>query len=114
MRASVEFYIVTALLSLMAVMAAGYIGSNLYITGARNFHASCICEIEASNYAPKVIAALKEDARNQYGGGSKDCLKVKVYEVDGNNRIAEVVLSYTYEVPLLEVAKDYELTGYAR
>lgn len=114
MRTSVEFYIMTALLSLMAVMAAGYIGSNLYITGARNFHASCISEIEASNYAPKVIQALEADARKKYGGGLKDCLDVKIYEVNGNNRIAEVTLSYTYAVPLLQLSKDYEITGYAR
>lgn len=114
MRTSVEFYIMTALLSLMAVMAAGYIGSSLYIAGARNFHASCIGEIEASNYAPKVIQALEEDARQKYGAGRKDCLEVNVYEVEGNNRIAQVTLSYTYAVPLLQLSKDYEITGYAR
>lgn len=114
MRTSVEFYIMAALISLMAVLAACYIGSNLYITGARNFHTACINEIEASNYAPKVISALEEDARQKFGNGIENCLNVMVYEIEGNNKIAEVTLAYTYDIPLLELSKRYEITGYAR
>lgn len=112
MEKSIDFYVSMILLMLMILVSTSFIGSNIYVTGAKNFHAKCLTNIEASNYSPEVIAALQEDARNAFGNGT-DCLSVDVFEINGN-KTAEVILTYKYDIPLFGLDKEYQLVGYAR
>ena len=109
----IDFYVHMILLTFMVLIASSIIGSNIYVTAAKNFHAKCLNNIEASNYSQDVIDGLKEDAKTTFGGGTNDCLSVDVFEVNGE-KMAEVVLTYKYDIPMFGLDKEYELLGYAR
>ena len=81
------------------------------VAAAKEYKADVVAEIENSNFNPNVIAACKEQASVQgYSLEVTTCL----YDEELDYRIAEVELTYTYEIPLLGVSQERVTRGIAR
>lgn len=78
---------------------------------AKEYKASVIAEIENSNFNPNVIAACETQA--QSAGYELDIINC---QYDENNFIssAEVVLSYSYNIPVFNVTETKSTRGIAR
>lgn len=81
------------------------------VSAAKEYKADVIAEIENSNFNPGVINACVQQAREL--GYS---LEVNGYVYDEANDIqsAEVVVTYSYEMPLFGIAKTQMTRGIAR
>ncbi len=77
---------------------------------AKEYKADVISEIENSNFNPKVIAACISQAE---AFGYR--LEVKTSaDVNREVKTAEVVLSYSYEIPVLGISQTRMTRGIAR
>lgn len=77
---------------------------------AHEYKASVIAEIENSNFNPNVIQACISQAT-----AAGYILEVQVCEYDAENDIktAEIILEYSYEIPLLGVSSAKTTRGIA-
>lgn len=78
---------------------------------ADSVKASVIAEIENSNFNESVIHACIETAKEN---GYELAVDTAVYEKEQDLVLADVTLSYTYEIPLLGVKQTKTLEGVAR
>ncbi|MBO5069259.1 MAG: hypothetical protein J6C37_02705, partial [Roseburia sp.] len=67
--------------------------------------------IENSNFNPKVIEACQRQAADQ---GYTLEVTTGVYDADLDVRMAEVLLKYRYEIPLLGISGEQVTRGVAR
>lgn len=88
----------------------GAVTAGSQVAAAKEYKADVISEIENSNFNPKVIAACISQAAD---AGYQ--LEVK-NSVDINNEVetAEVILSYSYEIPILGISQRKTTRGIAR
>lgn len=81
------------------------------ISDAKEYKADIIAEIENSNFNPKVIDACKTQAETMgYEVQITNC----VYDDRQDIRSAEVILWYTYRIPLLGIEEKRITRGIAR
>lgn len=113
MKSTIELYVLIAVLTIIAILSTNYITSTLYAANARDYHSTCINEIQASNFAPAVISKLQEQATVTFSSNDEECLVVQLQEVNGRT-IGKVTLNYTYAIPFLNIKKNYTISGYAR
>ncbi len=85
--------------------------ASVAVSAAKEYKADVIAEIENSNFNPEVIDACVQQAREL--GYS---LEVNGYVYDEAHDIqsAEVIVSYSYEMPLFGIAKTQMTRGIAR
>ena len=87
-------------------MAAG-----IEVTAARNYHADVISQVECSNFNAGVISACKNQAGER---GYQLEVAELVYDGEGNQRMAEIILSFEYSIPVLNLVSEHEVRGFAR
>lgn len=111
MKGTVEYFIGMILFAIIALVSITYISATMNTSNARNYHASVINEIEASNFNPEVIESLYEDAREkQY-----ILEPIVVTEIATHKRVAEVILHYNYDIGLLNIDGEmHQIRGFAR
>lgn len=88
----------------------GAVTAGSQVAAAKEYKADVISEIENSNFNPHVIAAcVRQAADAGYG------LEVKNSAAAGSEvQTAEVILSYTYEFPVLGISQRKTTRGIAR
>lgn len=78
---------------------------------ADEYKADVIAEIEDSNFNHKVLEHCKQQAKE---AGYDLTVTPCEYDADGGLSLAEVILSYSYQVPLLGIEETKQLRGVAR
>ena len=79
-------------------------------TQAEEYKADVIAEIENSNFNQAVIETCMIQAEKV---GYEVQVHPCCYDADGDTTLAEVIVSYSYQVPLLGIAEKKELRGIA-
>ena len=78
---------------------------------AKEFKAAVVAEIEDSNFNRNVIEGCVIEAQKAgYEMQVTNC----VYDEEQNLRMAEVLITYTYEIPLFGIAEKKVTRGIAR
>lgn len=91
-------------------VSTGLIKANMTALRAAEFHMDAIAEIENSNFADSVIDACV----NQAAECGYQLNVEKFTDTKGVTNMAEVVLSYDYRIPFLNIDNKYCKRGYAR
>lgn len=104
-------YLVIFFLMLMGLIGIGVVTAGIEVNAARNYHADVISEIECSNFNLNVVNACKIQAKNK---GYQLVVTDMVYDIEKNQRMAEVVLSFQYAIPILNLISEHEVRGFAR
>ncbi len=97
-------------LLLMGLVGIGVVAAGM-AAAARSYHADVISEIECSNFNAGVISACKSQAKNK---GYELAVANMVYDAEQNQQMAEVILSYDYAIPVLNLVSGHEIRGFAR
>ena len=79
-------------------------------TQAEEYKADIITEIENSNFNESVMEACTLQAGE---AGYTVEIRPCYYDADGDMTLAEVLLEYSYQVPLLGIAEKKQLRGIA-
>ena len=103
---SILFVLLLSVYAGICVMTA-----SAYTAAAKEYKADVIAEIENSNFAPEVVAACKAQAE-----AAGYTLEVTGAVYDENNRIqtAEVVLTYSYRLPMFGIDQSRTKRGIVR
>lgn len=81
------------------------------VAAAKEYKAAVVTEIENSNFNSKVIkSCIRQAKENGYHLQINNCLYDDLYDI----RTAEVILSYQYNIPLLDIAGEKTTRGIAR
>ena len=98
-------------LLLMGLVGIGVVAAGMEAAAARSYHADVISEIECSNFNPGVIAACESQAGSK---GYELTVAELVYDGEQRQQMAEVMLSFEYAIPVLNLVSDHEVRGFAR
>lgn len=98
-------------LLIMGLVGIGVVAAGMEAAAARSYHADVISEIECSNFNAGVIAACQSQARNK---GYELTVADMVYDAERKQQMAEVILSFHYAIPVLNLVSDHEVRGFAR
>ena len=98
-------------LMLNTVMSIEVSNASVLTAVAKEFKADVVAQIENSNFNPNIIAGCISQAKDAgYELEITNC----VYDVHNNIQSAEVVLTYSYCIPLLGIAETKTTRGIAR
>lgn len=111
MKHIIEGFSVLFIMMLNLCMAVGVLNITAKVAEAKSYKAAVVAEIENSNFNPNVIEACIEDA--DVHGYSMEVTTCS-YAYDPQRRIAEVCLTYDYELPLIGVSGQGVTRGIAR
>ena len=78
---------------------------------AKEYKAQVVAEIENSNFNPNVIAACVRQAQT---AGYELQITNCIYDANNNIQTAEVILTYSYKIPLLGIVETKTTRGIAR
>ena len=98
-------------LLVMGLVGIGIVAAGMEANAARNYHADVVTEIECSNFSPAVIHACKAQAQEAGYGLEVESL---AYDAEGKEQVAEVVLSFDYAIPILNLVSEGKVRGFAR
>ena len=98
-------------LMLMGLVGIGVVAAGMEAAAARSYHADVISEIECSNFNPGVIAACQSQAVSR---GYELTVADLVIDTEQRQQMAEVILSFDYAIPVLNLVSDHEIRGFAR
>ena len=98
-------------LLIIGLVGIGVVAAGAEVSAARNYHADVIGEIECSNFNPAVVAACKSQAQES---GYQLTIADMVYDAESNQQMAEVILSFEYAIPILNLVSNREIRGFAR
>lgn len=93
------------------VLSGGFIKASVDTDAAKEFKASCIAEIENSNFNDSVITACINEADSK---GYTLLVNKTVIDPEYNVVVAEVVLEYPYKIAALGIDNTHETRGIAR
>lgn len=111
MKHIIEGFSVLFVLMLNLCLTAGMLSITAKVAEAKEYKAAVVAEVENSNFNPNVITACIEDAKARgYFLEVTTCC----YEEDGKRQMAEVRLTYDYELPILGVFGQRMTRGIAR
>lgn len=94
-----------------AAVSGGIIKAFADTDAAKEFKASCIAEIENSNFNDSVINACISEATSK---GYTLAVNKTVVDPEYDVVIAEVVLEYPYEIVALGISNTHQTRGIAR
>lgn len=108
--------VIKTYLGLFFILLTGLVGIGVVTAGvqsaaARNYHADVIAEIECSNFNDGVIAACKTQAQE---AGYDLTVRAMTYDARGKQKTAEIILTYDYAIPVLNLITEHEVRGFAR
>lgn len=102
----------TLLVLLLVILgSAAVMNTGADVAAAKEYKADVIAEIENSDFNPYVIA---ECIRQAQAAGYQLSVSGLTYDEDNNIQTAEVILAYSYEIPLFGISKTHETRGIAR
>ena len=102
----------TILILMLNVFACIAIGNaSMTVAAAKEYKADVIAEIENSNFNPNVIAACVEQAQT---AGYELQVVNSVYDAEQDIQSAEVILTYTYKIPVFGIVETKSTRGIAR
>ncbi|MCI8483446.1 MAG: hypothetical protein HFH41_03790 [Lachnospiraceae bacterium] len=104
-------YLGILFLLLTGLVGIGVVTAGVEVTAARNYHADVISEIECSNFNNGVIEACKHQAQEK---GYQLKIADMVYDAEKREQMAEVILSFDYAIPVLNLVSNREIRGFAR
>ncbi len=107
----IKAYLGVFFLLLMGLVGIGVVAAGMEVNAARNYHADVVTEIECSNFHPSVIETCKKQAE-EVGYGLE--VQRLAYGAEGRQQIAEVVLSFEYSIPVLNLVSEHKVRGVAR
>lgn len=111
MKYIIEAFGVMVVLAFNLFLCIGVIGVSADVAAAKEYKADVIAEIENSNFNPKVIEGCRQQARQQ---GYELDVSSYCYDPWSDRRIAEVELTYAYDIPLLGISQQKVTRGIAR
>lgn len=111
MKYIIEVFSVLMLLLLNLFMCVAVVSVGADVAAAKEYKADVVAELENSNFNPEVIAGCMEQATAQgYELEIVPCTYDDIYD----RQIAEVRLTYRYEIPLLGISQERVTRGIAR
>lgn len=113
MSITIKTYVGMFLLLLSVFTMAGIMSASIDANNARDYHAAVVAEIEDANFAPSVINACKTQAAESGYTLLVDSSSI-VSDDTGRATMMEVILSYEYHIPLLNVSNTQQIRGFAR
>lgn len=111
MKYIIEVFGVMVVLAFNLFLCIGVIGVSADVAAAKEYKADVIAEIENSNFNPNVIEGCIRQAELQ---GYELTISASCYDPWSDSQIAEVELTYTYEIPLLKLSQQRVTRGIAR
>ena len=107
----VQFFTNIVLMLLGFFLCISIVAGVFQSVRADEYKADVIAELEDSNFNDRVISrCMSQASESGYSLKVTPC----AYDVDGDLLLAEVILEYTYKVPLLGVEERKQLRGIAR
>lgn len=111
MKHIIGAFSVLMILLLHIFIGVAVITVNAEVAAVKEYKAAVVAEVENSNFNPAVIAECKaQAAKRGYSLQVTECL----YDEERDLRTAEVVLTYTYKIPLLGITNTRTTRGIAR
>lgn len=111
MKYIVEIFSVLLMLAWNVFLCIGILDASADVAAAKEYKAAVVSEVENSNFNPNVIAGcVQEAAARGYTLEITTCM----YGEDANFQMAEVCLTYDYEIPVLGIAEQKVTMGIAR
>ena len=107
MKIAIELFASLIILIVMVTLCIGLISSDLGVMEARDFYYSCTNELQQSNFADDVVSSCIERAKNN--GYSLD---IRINQAESGDRTANVVLKYSYKVPVIGVSQEKIIDGF--
>lgn len=98
-------------LMLNLLLCAAVLTMSAEAAAAKEYKAAVVAEIENCNFNPRVIEACRTQAAER---GYTLEVTTGVYDENQDVRMAEVLLKYRYEVPLLGISGEHTTRGVAR
>ena len=98
-------------LVLNLLLCAAVLTMSAETAAAKEYKAAVVAEIENSNFNPAVIAACQSQAAEK---GYELEVTTGIYDEVRDVRMAEVLLKYQYEIPLLGISDQRVTRGVAR
>lgn len=104
-------------------LGVGIISAQMDVSHALDYKSDLVAQLENSNYSPQVINGCIEQAlQNGYGISIKTFTEggsVKTYTSPSASDtrdvvMAEVVLTYPYQIHFLNTVTEHQVRGYAR
>lgn len=111
MKYIVEAFGVMLVLIMNLLLCVGVVSVSADVAAAREYKADVIAEVENSNFNPVVMEKCKEQAELQ---GYELAITTATYDPVYDRCIAEVELTYTYEIPVLGISEQRVTRGIAR
>ena len=111
MKYIIEVFSVLLLLVLQLTVCVAVVSVGAQVAAAKEYKAQVVAELENSNFNPVVIAGCKEQAETL---GYELEIVPCVYDDTYARQIAEVRLTYHYQIPLLGVSQERVARGIAR
>lgn len=111
MKYIIEAFSILIVLMLNLLLCIAVLSVSADVAAAKEYKADVVAELENSNFNPNVIDACKAQAASQgYSLEVTTC----TYEENQDRCIAQVRLTYDYEIPLLGVSQQRVTSGIAR
>lgn len=98
-------------LVLNLLLCAAVLSMSAETAAAKEYKAAVVAEIENSNFNPNVIEACKTQAAER---GYTLEVNTGVYDAGRDVYMAEVLLKYRYEIPILGISTEQVTRGMAR
>lgn len=111
MKYIIEAFSILIVLMLNLLLCTAVLSVSADVAAAKEYKADVVAEIENSNFNPNVIDACKTQAALQ--GYSLE-ITASTYDEDRDRCIAQVRLTYDYEIPLLGISQQRVTSGIAR
>ena len=111
MKHVIEGFSVMFVLVLNLFLCTGMLGAAAKVAAAKEYKAAVVSEVENSNFNPRVVEACIQEAKEHgYVLEITDCQ----YKENSGRAMAEVRLTYQYEIPILGVTEQKMTRGIAR
>ncbi len=111
MKYIVEIFSALIMLAWNMFFCIGVLDASADVAAAKDYKAAVVSEIENSNFNPNVIeGCIQEAAVHGYTLEITTCM----YGGEESLQMAEISLTYDYEIPLLGIAEQRVTRGIAR
>lgn len=111
MKQIIEAFSAVILIAVCAFAGIAIITVSSDILAAKEYKADVISEVENSDFNPEVINTCISQAQE---AGYGLVINTSTYDADNNVQTAEVILTYTYKIPLFGIEDTRTTRGIAR
>lgn len=111
MKHVIEGFSVLLMILLNLAMCVSVLGVSAKVAAAKEYKAAVVAEVENSNFNPNVISSCIEEA-NKHGYSLE--IETCRFGDDDRRQMAEVCLTYQYDIPLLGFVGQSITRGIAR